>query len=289
MEIAGRSAMSESKPDPLQRLSSPDSPASPIDGPDQQALAIIERAAREMATRRPRNLAPAPDDMSAVAAPAEPAKPFEEFVPPVEATPTEEFNPAMLVDPIDEPVAAEIVATVDRTKTEEPAQEVTAADSINVRELEEEAEYAKIFELSEPVAEVTPVTQIEAETLMTPAANFTPAETIAPAASTAYTSPKIVPPVLPPARPKVAPAEAAPVKTPPAARPLYDDRFHLALTGAQSVAVAIAIFAFVMAAFGMAARGWVVAHDWSCRVGMATNSCPPAPPPKSLGRAEIPS
>ena len=288
MEIAGRRAMSDTKPDPQKRLSSLDSPASPIDGPDQEALAIIERAAREMATRRPRNFSPAPDDTPAVAVPVEPAKPFEESAPPLEAIPTQEINeeidPAIAMNPVDEPVPAEIATAVDRTEIEEPPAIATVMDSINVRELAAEAEDAKVFEPSEPLAEATAAMQIEHKTPATPAATFAPTETIAPTASAAYTSPKIVPPIVSPVQPEV-----APIKTPTAARPLYDDHFHLALTTAQSAAVAIAIFAFVMAAFGMAARGWVVAHDWSCRVGMATNSCPPAPPPKSLGRAEIPS
>ena len=276
--------MSETKPDLPKRLSSPDPPASSIDGPDQQALAIIERAAREMATRRPRKLTPAPDDLPAVAAPAEPAKPFEYPAPPVEATPVEQIKPAVAIEPVDEPAPAEIAMTVERSEIEEPQEISVAADSINVRELAEAAEDAKIIEPAEPVTEAAAAMQVELETLTTPAAVSAPKETIAPVTSTMDTPPKIVPPVSPPAQPK-----AAPAKTPLTARPLYDDHFHLALTTAQSVAAAIAIFAFVMAAFGMAARGWVVAHDWSCRVGMATNSCPPAPPPKSLGRAEIPS
>ena len=68
--------MSETKRDPLQRLNTPQSPAeiNPLDGPEQQALAIIEHAAREMATRRPRIQAPAPDDMSAKIIPVEPVE-----------------------------------------------------------------------------------------------------------------------------------------------------------------------------------------------------------------------
>src|SRR5476649_2795422 len=185
MEIAGHCAMSENKPDPLKRLSSLDSPASPTGGPDQDALAIIERAAREMATRRPRNFTPAPDDRPAAAAPAEPAKPFEEPAPPVQATPAQVDNqvdnevikPAMAIDPVDEPVPAEIELTVDHSKIEEPPEIATVMDSVNVRELAEEAEDAKIFELSEPAAEAAAAMQSELETLTAPAA--APTEAIA--------------------------------------------------------------------------------------------------------------
>ena len=275
MEIVGHRTMSETKSDPPKRLRGLDAPASPTDGPDQQALAIIERAAREMATRRPRTYAPAPDEMPAVAAPVEPAKPFEESAPPVEVAPVQEINeeikPIMAMDPVDEPASAEIATTVEHIEIEEPPEIATVMDSVNVRELaaevEDVTEDTSVIELSEPVAEAAAAMQSELETLTTPAAIFAPTETVAPVSSTTDTSPKIVPPVSSPAQPKFAPDKIAPTKTPPAARPLYDDHFHLALTTAQSAAVAIAIFAFVMAAFGMAARGWVVARSEERRVG----------------------
>jgi hypothetical protein len=90
-----------------------------------------------------------------------------------------------------------------------------------------------------------------------------------------------------------APIQAAPAPAKiatPAVRPMFDDHFHLALTKFQSASLAIAIFGFVIAAFGMAASGWATAHDWTCRVAPASSYCP-APPaiPKSPALPEIPS
>jgi hypothetical protein len=318
--------MSETKRDPLQRLNTPQSPAEikPLDGPEQQALAIIERAAREMATRRPRIQAPAPDDMSAKIIPVEPVevraekhvdelanefeqelaknfdmnvdtsvdksfvKPFEETATPVEnltvaplptetpqvetlrvepshvealrkqTWPVEELKPPFAMDPTDEPA-------------DEPAPPEDAKP-LDLVEAFKWAEDAKPLDPSEPVAQPASDEPLDFAAPMPPAAAIAPA------------LPEAAPPVVPRAQPRPAPAA-----TVPAMRPMFDDHFHLSLTTVQSAALAVAIFAFVLAAFGMAARGYVSAHDWSCRVGMTTNSCPPAPPPKSLGLAEIPS
>jgi hypothetical protein len=302
--------MSEPKPDPPRSLNTPQSPAEskPLDGPDQQALEIIERAAREMATRRPRIHAPASDDLSANTVPPEPVtertkepatelaqefeqefeqelaknvvKPFEESAPPVETSsveplpvetlraetlpmerwPVEDIKPPFAMHPAGEPAPPEDAKPLHPVEMFKPADD------------------AKPPDVSEPVAQPMLIELLDFGAPMPSAAAIEPAEAIAPAL------PKAAPPVTPPARPRIAPATAA-----PAMRPMFDDHFHISLTAVQSAALAVAIFAFVLAAFGMAARGWVSAHDWSCRVGMTTNSCPPGPPPKSLGRAEIPA
>jgi hypothetical protein len=353
MKLAGCCTMSEPKPDPLRRLNISGSSAKPNDGPDQEALAIIERAAREMATRRPRTpvSAPvpapaptpaptpaakeylvepvrsepiqepaqettqenyqmtAPDDFQLTAqdnsrattqenyqdaardlvkefdeeiakhaiAPLELAQhkeePIEDIAPLVEVKPAEEIKPSIVLHPIEEP--QEETAPFDTGgffATDEESKPV----SIHAPDVAREP-LAK----NEPAAEVEPVALLEAAVApptFPPAANFGPSAAVAPPQF------KVAPPIARPEQPRF-----APTPNPSAARPLYDDHFHLALTTVQSAALAVAIFAFVLAAFGMAARGWVVAHDWSCRVGMATNACPPPPPPKSLGRAEIPS
>lgn len=84
-----------------------------------------------------------------------------------------------------------------------------------------------------------------------------------------------------------APAPAAPAAS--AIRPMFDDTFRLTLTAWQSAVAAVAICLFVLGAFGMAAYSWVVAHDWSCRVGLVEKYCPPVPQPKPLPQPEIPS
>jgi hypothetical protein len=76
---------------------------------------------------------------------------------------------------------------------------------------------------------------------------------------------------------------------PPAFRPMFDDQFRLALTGIQSLVLAIVTFAFVIGALGMAANGWVTTHDWSCRVGLLVKSCPPIDIPKPIMPPEIPT
>jgi len=88
-------------------------------------------------------------------------------------------------------------------------------------------------------------------------------------------------------------ASAASRPAPPSAasamRPMFDDTFRLTLTKGQSAVTAAAIGLFVLAALGIAAYSWVVAHDWSCRVGLVEKCCPPGLPPKPLPRPEIPS
>jgi hypothetical protein len=297
--------MSETKRDPLQRLNTPQSPAEikPLDGPEQQALAIIEHAAREMATRRPRIQAPAPDDMSAKIIPVEPVevraekhvddlanefeqelaknvdvsvdKPFEVSAPPIETLPVSTL-----------PTETSQVETlrVEPSHVEAlrehpwPVEELKPPFAMAPAHEPAPPEDAKPLDPSEPVAQLASEEPLDFAAPMPPTANIEPAAAIAPAL------PEAAPPVAPRAQPKPAPAAAA-----PAMRPMFDDHFHLTLTAVQSAALAVAIFAFVLAAFGMAARGYVSAHDWSCRVSMTTNSCPPAPPPKSLGLAEIPS
>jgi hypothetical protein len=310
--------MSETKRDPLQRSNTPQSPAEtkPLDGPEQQALAIIERTAREMATRRPRIQTPAPDDMSAKIIPVEPVevraekhadeiakefeqelaknfdmnvdvsldKPFEETATPVEnlpvaPLPTETPQVETLrVEPSHVDALREHPWPVEELKppfTMAPAHEPTPPEDAKPLDLVEAfkwAEDAKPLDPSEPVAQLASAEPLDFAAPMPPTATIEPA------------LPEAAPPVAPRAQPKPAPAA-----TVPAMRPMFDDHFRLSLTTVQSAALAVAIFAFVLAAFGMAARGYVSAHDWSCRVGMTTNSCPPAPPPKSLGLAEIPS
>jgi hypothetical protein len=65
----------------------PSAAAKPADGPDPQTLSAIERAAREMASRKPRRVAPEPGDMPAAA--DAPSVPAEQAAQP---TPSAQFN-----------------------------------------------------------------------------------------------------------------------------------------------------------------------------------------------------
>ena len=53
------------------------------------------------------------------------------------------------------------------------------------------------------------------------------------------------------------------------------ERVRLSLSRWQSVGAIIVVLAIAIGATGVAAYGWVVAHDWGCRVGVIKSYCPP--------------
>ena len=187
------------------------------------------------------------------------------------------------MNPAYEPESVEDTMAMDAADIFQPAEDAKPVDaSESETEVVLVTEFAAAEEIA-PATEAAPAELLDPE-LLDPMALMPPAAAAAPALEIAPAQPNVAPSITPPTQPKFSPA-----MKPPAVRPMFDDHFHLALTTVQSAALGVAVAAFVLAAFGMAARGWVSAHDWSCRVGLAENSCPPAPPPKSLGRAEIPS
>jgi hypothetical protein len=65
---------------------------------------------------------------------------------------------------------------------------------------------------------------------------------------------------------------------------------RLLLTGWQSIGLIIVIVSFLVAAAGMAASGFVAAHDWGCKTGFVKRACAPAPSmPTAPPRPEIPA
>lgn len=223
------------------------SPAMPLDGPDQQALAILERATIEMANRTPPSPPAEPTSTSATAnAPA--ANPAEPRDPLVGAQAFAEQKPAA------EGVPPEIMKLAEEMK---PAQDLAQDTAEDLAEDIEPVETLHSIEPVKPAASFRLVAQLD-PTTVSPATHAVPAQ------------------------PK------DPMITPPAFRPMFDDHFRIALTGAQSLVISVAIIALLIGAFGMAANGWVAAHDWSCRLGLV-NYCPPSAAPKPLAPPEIPT
>jgi len=65
---------------------------------------------------------------------------------------------------------------------------------------------------------------------------------------------------------------------------------RIRLTGWQSIGLVIVIVSFLVAAAGMAASGFVAAHDWGCKAGFVKRACAPAPAmPKPAPRPDIPA
>jgi hypothetical protein len=202
------------KPAPPQQANEPSDGQQPAAGPDPKLLSDIERAAREMADRRPRRPRP-PMDLPHGPAPAETAARFE-----ARATFTAMNLPATAATP--ELSAHQVAPAEAPTTTEIAAQE--------------------------------------------PSTN---------------TAPLAVTPALPVA--------AVPQRAAALPRALVDDHFQLSFTAAQSAAIIVGMIALVIGAFGMAATGWVAAYHWSCRAGLTSNYCSPAPDLKPLALPEIPT
>jgi len=62
---------------------------------------------------------------------------------------------------------------------------------------------------------------------------------------------------------------------------------RLSLSWRQSLGIAIVTLAMLVAAGGMAASAWAVAHEWGCRLGWLASCAPPAAKPPDL--PEIPT
>jgi hypothetical protein len=225
------------------------SPAMPLADPDQQALAIFERATIEMANHTPPSQPTEPASTSADAD-APTASPPEPGEPPIGTQALEEHKP------VAENVPAEIMKLAEKFKpSHDMAQEMTQDVA------QEMAQDIKPVETFDPIEQIKPAARFKLVAQLDPMTIASPAASAAPAQS------KI---------------------TPPAFRPMFDDHFRLALTNRQSLILAVAILALVIGAFGMAAHGWVTAHDWSCRLGLV-DYCPPSSLPIPLAPPEIPS
>jgi len=67
------------------------------------------------------------------------------------------------------------------------------------------------------------------------------------------------------------------------------DRVRVTMSRWQSFGAVIVVLGIVVGATGVAAYGWVAAHDWACRIGVTTSHCPPVVAPKAPPRADIPA
>jgi hypothetical protein len=79
----------------------------------------------------------------------------------------------------------------------------------------------------------------------------------------------------------------------PMAPPIHTtERVRLKMSLWQSLGAIILVLGIMVGASGVAAYGWVVAHDWSCRIGLVKSYCPAAPPTPALRqrpRTDIPA
>ena len=252
------------------------------------------------------------------------AKPAEPISPPAETKSAETISAVEEIPPIEEIRAMGEIRPLEDLNLGESAQTETPAPAEEIRPLEQmSAITVSPAETPAPAAEEIPpveeiraietapieIAQIEmpAAAAQISSAEITPPETLAPIETPLPAEAKspakeisrierfdpagLLQPeaAKTPAAP-VTPVQSAPPKVaPPPARPMFADHFRLTLTSFQSAAAAAVIFAFVIAAFGMAASGWASAHDWSCRVGLTSAYCPSQPVAKPLPQADIPT
>jgi hypothetical protein len=67
------------------------------------------------------------------------------------------------------------------------------------------------------------------------------------------------------------------------------DRLRLSLSRWQSLGAFIVVLCIALGASGVAAYGWVVAHDWGCRIGVIKSYCPAVNPGLQRSRPDIPA
>jgi hypothetical protein len=66
-------------------------------------------------------------------------------------------------------------------------------------------------------------------------------------------------------------------------------KMRVTLSGSQSLGLFVVITAFLLGAAGVAAQGWVAAHDWSCRTGLIVKYCGKAPASTPAARPDFPA
>ena len=143
-------------------------------------------------------------------------------------------------------------------------------------------------ELSDPnsvqlVSETTPQPEAapEAAPATAPELAATPADALTPVAPVTATTTSSATPA------PIVEVRRQEVLVPAAAR---TETVRVKLSGWQSVGLIVVILGFLVGAAGIAASGFVAAHDWGCKVGLVQSSCPPPPPvPKPPARPDIPA
>ena len=66
------------------------------------------------------------------------------------------------------------------------------------------------------------------------------------------------------------------------------ERVRVSLSRWQSLGAIIVVLGIAVGASGLAAYGFVAAHEWGCRAGLIQSYCPMAPAPRP-GRSDIPA
>jgi hypothetical protein len=68
------------------------------------------------------------------------------------------------------------------------------------------------------------------------------------------------------------------------------DRMRIAMTGWQSLGVLLIVLCFMIGTMGVAAFGFIAAHDWGCRAGLIQSHCTAVPGVRpATPRSDIPA
>ncbi|WP_068023302.1 hypothetical protein [Rhodoplanes sp. Z2-YC6860] len=67
------------------------------------------------------------------------------------------------------------------------------------------------------------------------------------------------------------------------------DRIRVSMTGWQSLGALIVVLCLIVGSLGIAALGFIAAHDWGCRAGLFQSNCPAATGGRPAGRTDIPA
>jgi hypothetical protein len=67
------------------------------------------------------------------------------------------------------------------------------------------------------------------------------------------------------------------------------DRVRLSMTAWQSLAAIIVVLCFMVGTLGVAAFGFIAAHDWGCRTGLIESHCAAGPGARPSSRSDIPA
>ena len=67
------------------------------------------------------------------------------------------------------------------------------------------------------------------------------------------------------------------------------DRIRVTMTRWQSLGVLLVVLCFMIGALGVAAFGFIAAHDWGCRAGLIDSHCATLPGARPSSRSDIPA
>ncbi|MBM3527612.1 MAG: hypothetical protein FJX62_05940 [Alphaproteobacteria bacterium] len=67
------------------------------------------------------------------------------------------------------------------------------------------------------------------------------------------------------------------------------ERVHVKLSRWQSLGAIVMVLGMLVGASGIAAYGFVAAHEWACRIGLISSYCPQGPAGRPPARLDIPA